>query len=173
MPKADNSQHADLVVLGRVSGVYGVSGWVRLHSYTDPRTAILEHKECFLKSPGKLSPVRIGDGKAHGKGVLAHFEGTDDRDAAAALIGAEIAVPRSALPELGEGHYYWVDLEGLEVRHKDGSVLGKVSYLLETGANDVMVVHGKKEILIPYLWGTVVLEVDLEGGSMKVDWEWD
>ena len=170
---ADNTQHADLVILGRVSGVYGVSGWVKLYSYTDPRTAIFDYRECLLKSPGGVTPVRIGAGKMHGKGLVACFEGTSDRDAAAALIDAELAVPRQALPELGEGHFYWADLQGLEVLHKDGSTLGTVDYMLETGANDVIVVRGKKEILIPYLWGSVVLDVDIENGRMMVDWEWD
>lgn len=170
---ADNTQHADLVVLGRVSGVYGVSGWVRVHSYTDPRQAILAYRDCLLKTLEGVRPVRIGAGRTQGKGLVAHFEGTDDRDEAASLIDAEIAVPREALPELEEGHYYWADLQGLEVRHKDGSTIGTVDYMLETGANDVIVVQGGKEILIPYLWGTVVLDVDIEGGWMMVDWEWD
>jgi len=168
-----NLQQGDWVVLGRVSGVYGVSGWVRLHSYTNPRLAILDHRDCLFCTPGGVRKTRISEGRAHGKGVIARFDGISDRDAAAALIDTDIAVGRAALPELTEGHYYWADLEGLTVVHKDGSRLGEIAYLLETGANDVLVVQGDREILIPYLWGSVVLDVDIEGGTVQVDWEWD
>ena len=99
----DNAQQGDLVVLGRVSGVYGVSGWVRLHSYTDPRAAILDYRDCLLRTPDGVRQARIGEGRAHGKGVVARFEGIDERDAAAALIDAEVAVARAALPGSPKG----------------------------------------------------------------------
>ena len=88
-------------------------------------------------------------------------------------MGAELAVPRESLPEPGEGHYYWADLEGLRVVTKDGNELGNVAYLLATGANDVLVVQGQKEVLIPFVTGSVVLDVDIAGGRITVDWEWD
>ena len=89
------------------------------------------------------------------------------------LLGPEIAVPRGALPETGKDQYYWSDLEGLRVVHRDGTVLGRVAYLLETGANDVMVVEGEQERLIPFVTEKVVLGVDLDKGEIEVDWEWD
>ena len=115
----------------------------------------------------------ISEGRAHGKGVIARFDGVEDRDAAASCLGAELAVPRSSLPEPGDGHYYWADLEGLRVVRKDGSEIGEVAYLLATGANDVLVVQGQKEVLIPFVTGSVVLDVDVAGGKITVDWEWD
>jgi 16S rRNA processing protein RimM len=113
--------------------------------------------------------------------LVAKFDGIDDRDAAAGVVGAEIAVPRASLPEPDEGQYYWADLEGMQVRHTDGRILGRVSYMIATGAHDVMAVEpaegasgdGAREILIPFVPGTSVLGVDAKEGVIDVDWEWD
>ncbi len=161
------------VVLGKISGVYGVQGWVRVHSYTDPRDALLGYRDCLLRHSGGWRPAQVAAGKVHGKGLIMRLAGIEDRDAAQALIGTEIGVDRQALPEPEDGHYYWADLEGLEVRRVDGSVMGRVSHLLETGANDVLVVQGEQEVLIPFLTGSVVKDVDLAAGVIVVDWEWE
>jgi 16S rRNA processing protein RimM len=99
--------------------------------------------------------------------------GYDDRDAAAGLIGTDIGIPRDQLPEAGKDQFYWSDLEGLRVLHRDGTELGKLDHMLETGANDVMVVKGETERLIPFVMNEVVLGVDLEKGEIEVDWEWE
>lgn len=161
------------VILGRIVGLHGVKGWVKVHSYTNPRQAVLDYRDCLLMRSGTRQPARIAEGRAHGKGVVARFDGTADRDEASRLVGAEIAVPREALPDAGEGHFYWTDLEGLTVVHRDGTELGRVAYLLETGANDVLVVQGEREILIPFVLGSVILDVDLAEGRIDVDWEWE
>lgn len=161
------------VVLGRVAGLYGVRGWVRLHSYTDPRETILDYANCLLNLEGRWQPAVIEDGRRHGKTVVAKFAGIDDRDAAAACVGADVGVPRERMPEPDEGHYYWVDLVGLRVEHKDGTVLGIVGGLLATGANDVLVVKGDREILIPFVRDSIILDVDRAAGVIRVDWEWD
>jgi 16S rRNA processing protein RimM len=96
-----------------------------------------------------------------------------DREEAAVLIGTDIAVPRDAMPDTEPEQYYWSDLEGLSVVRRDGTELGKVAYLLETGANDVMVVKGEREVLIPFVMNKVVLGVDLSSGRIEVDWEWE
>ena len=160
-------------MLGRISGLFGVKGWVKLFSYTRPREAILEYKRWFLRQEGNWRTVEVREGKRHGKSVIARLEGVDDRDLAAALIDCDIAVSRADLPEAEEGTYYWADLEGLQVVHKDGAVLGTVSYLLETGANDVLVVEGEKERLVPFIADEVILDVDVVKGVIRVDWEWD
>lgn len=146
---------------------------MRVYSYTEPREAILDYDEWLLGRDGDWRPATVTDGRRHGKTVLARLEGCDDRDAAASLIGDEIAVPREELPPLPEGRYYWTDLVGLRVEHRDGSELGVVDHLLETGANDVLVVKGEREILIPFVPEKVVLDVDLDAGVIRVDWEWD
>jgi 16S rRNA processing protein RimM len=160
-------------VLGRISGVFGVRGWVKVHSYTDPREAVLDYKGWSLGHDGDWRPANVAEGQRHGKTVVVRIDGFDDRDQAATLIGEEIAVPRDALPEAEHGHYYWRDLEGLKVLRSDGSKLGTVAYMLETGAHDVMVVKGEVERLIPFVNDEVVVDVDLANGVITVDWEWD
>lgn len=172
-PVSPTDEKGRAVVLGRVSGVYGVSGWVKLHSYTEPRTAILNYQECWLRNDHGEQETQLLEGRAQGKGVVARFAGIEDRDAAANLIDQEILVSRSTLPGLSDGHFYWADLEGLTVERLDGALIGKVAYLIATGSNDVLVVQGDKETLVPFLWGSVVTDVDLEAGRIRVDWEWE
>jgi len=160
-------------VLGRISGVFGVRGWVKIYSYTDPREAVLNYESWFLGHDGDWRPASVAEGQRHGKTVVARLDGFDDRDQAATLIGNEIAVTRDALPETEGGHFYWHDLEGLQVLRSDGSKLGTVAYLLETGAHDVMVVKGEVERLIPFVNDEVIVDVDLANGVITVDWEWD
>ena len=161
------------VVLGRISGLFGVKGWVKVYSYTEPREAVLEYRRWLLSGKDGWREATVAEGQRHGKTIIARIDGYVDRDQAAELIGTEIAVPRDELPEAEEGRFYWSDLEGLRVVHRDGNELGRVAYLLETGANDVMVVQGEQERLIPFVMGEVILGVDLAGGRIDVDWEWD
>ena len=142
-----------------------------MYSYTQPREAILKYDRWFLKQDGAWRDVKVAEGKKHGKGVILRLDGVADRDQAALFIDSEIAVERVDLPNTGEDSYYWTDLEGLKVVHRDGTDLGKVAYLLETGANDVLVTTGTPERLIPFILGDVVIDVDLAEGVITVDWE--
>jgi 16S rRNA processing protein RimM len=161
------------VILGRVTGLYGVKGWIKVHSYTEPREAILDYNDWLLLRDGERQAVKLAEGKRHGKAVIARIDGIDERDDAAGYVGHEIAVAREQLPDAGRGEYYWADLEGLQVVHSDGRILGRVAYLLATGANDVLVVRGDREILIPFVQEEVIKDVDLAAGVINVDWEWD
>ena len=161
------------VLLGRVVGVYGVRGWLKIHSYTEPRDAILGYSDWKLKQDGDWRPVELDEGRRHGKSVLVRLRDCDDRDAAATLVGSDIGIDRDVLPEPGEGEYYWADLEGMTVVHKDGTTIGKVAYVMATGANDVLVTEGPDGRLIPFVRDTVILDVDLASGVISVDWEWD
>jgi 16S rRNA processing protein RimM len=161
------------VVLGRISGLFGVRGWVKVFSYTEPREALLQYKGLLLGRNGEWQSIKVAEGQRHGKTVILHLEGFDDRDQAAALIGTEIGAMRSDLPEPEDGHYYWLDLIGLKVVHRDGTELGTIKDMLETGANDVMVVEGEQERLIPFIKGKIVINVDLNEKQVDVDWEWD
>ncbi|HDN69444.1 MAG TPA: 16S rRNA processing protein RimM, partial [Gammaproteobacteria bacterium] len=96
-----------------------------------------------------------------------------DRDAAAALTGTDIGIYRSQLPPVDADEYYWSDLMGMQVITKDDQVLGVVDHLLETGANDVIVVKGEQEHLVPYIKGQVVKSVDLEARIIRVEWDPD
>lgn len=164
---------SDLVGVGRISGLFGVRGWVRIYSYTEPRENILTFRPWFIGGKDNWKPMVPLEGKRHGKGIVARLETVEDREQAAKLLGQEIAVRREQLPEIGAGEYYWTDLEGLQVVTPAGETLGVVDHLMETGANDVLVVKGRRELLIPYVPGDVVLEVDLEGGRIRVSWDPD
>jgi 16S rRNA processing protein RimM len=165
-----NALH-DPVVLGRISGLFGVAGWVRIFSHTSPRENILSYSPWYLLRGGRWERLGLEEGRRQGRSVVARLSGCADRDQAALLVGCDIAVRRDQLPEAGEDEYYWTDLEGLRVRTVDGVDLGVVDHLFETGANDVVVVRGDRERLIPYLWDRVVRSVDLEAGEMTVDWD--
>jgi 16S rRNA processing protein RimM len=164
---------AEPLLLGRISGVFGVDGWVKLFSYTEPREAILGYRNCLLQQDGVWSEAHWRVGRSQGKTVVASLEGINDRDAAESLIGANIGVWRQDLPDIGESEFYWADLEGLSVVNKDGSELGLVAYMMATGADDVLVIEGEKEVLIPFIIGRYVTDVDLAAGVIRVDWEWE
>lgn len=160
-----------LVIIGRVAGVYGVRGWIKVLSSTEPPEAILDYPCWQVGSGSQWRPMTLTAGRRHGKGILAHLDSCDEREVARMLVGAEIAVPRNEMPDPGPNQYYWADLEGLTVRTASGVELGTVDHLIETGANDVLVVKGERERLIPYVWGQVVTGVDLDQGVMTVDWD--
>ncbi len=159
-----------LLLIGKIVGLHGVNGWVKLESYTEPRTRIFSYKPWLV---GEVE-VAGAQGREQGKGLIGKLHGCDDRDAAARLIGATIRIRRSALPKPKRGEFYWADLEGLEVITTEGVVLGRVSHLFATGANDVLVVRdGERERLIPYVTKQFVREVDLKAGRITVDWDPD
>ncbi len=162
-----------MVPLGRISGVFGIRGWVKVHSDTAPRDNILSYSPWYLQRGEDWEARKLLDGHPQGKGLVARLQGCGDRDQAAALIGCLIAVPRDRLPALNPDEYYWDDLEGLLVVNAEGVELGRVSHLFATGANDVMVVRGERERLLPWVWGRVILEADLEAGLIRVDWDQD
>ena len=160
-----------VVVIGRIGGVYGVRGWVKVFAYTEPREAILDYPHWWVRLDDEWRPLALAEGRPHGKGLVARLADFSDRDAAQKLVGCDIGVPRSAMPPLGPDEFYWADLEGLRVITRDGVELGVVDHLLETGANDVLVVKGERERLIPYVRGEVVTEIDLAQGVMRVEWD--
>jgi len=163
-----------LVTLGYVSGLYGVRGWVKIFSDTDPREGILSYTPWYLDRGKGWETWQIEQGRRQGKNVVAKLVGCDDREAAAELMKATIAVRRDQLhADLEAGEYYWTDLEGLEVVTTEGTALGRVDHLIETGANDVLVVKGDRERLIPFIPDQVVREVDLEDRRIVVDWDPD
>lgn len=160
------------IVVGEISGVFGIKGWVKVYSFTEPRENILNYSPWILRKGSDLKTLEVLDGSLQGKAVVASLSGITDRDIAASLGGYEIVIDAGMLPEPEEGEYYWRDLIGLKVETEQGVTLGLVDYLLETGANDVLVVKdGEKERLIPFLQGQFVKKIDLESGLMIVDWD--
>ena len=161
------------VLIGRIVGLYGVQGWLKIESWDEPRMRIFDYQPWLLvAAPGTETRISGVKGRTQGKGMVARFPGVDDRDQAAMLVGNDIYVDRERLPPPAEGEYYWVDLEGLEVVTTEGVMLGRVSHLFATGANDVVVVRdGSRERLIPFVQGSYVRSVDLSAGRMVVDWD--
>jgi 16S rRNA processing protein RimM len=142
-------------------------------SYTEPRENIVHYQPWYLRRDDDWQPCQVAEGRKHGKGVVARLEDCADRDQAQALLNCEIGVRRDQLPATAPGEYYWNDLLGLRVVNRQNEVLGTVQQLLETGANDVLVVMGERERLIPFVLDKVVTRVDLDAGVIQVDWDKD
>lgn len=172
-PRDEASGSGHLVVVGRIVGVYGVRGWVKVLSYTEPRDNLFAYRPWRVQLHGQWRSLEVVEGRGHGKGLVAHLAGVDSREQAYPLGGADIVVERDRLPATAADEYYWSDLIGLTVVNEDGVVFGTVDHLFETGANDVMVVEGDRQRLLPYIYGAVVKEVDLAHGRMRVDWPAD
>ncbi len=166
------------IILGKVGAVYGIKGWLKIHSFTDETEAILDYFPWSLKLGNKTQAVEITDWRKHNKGLIVKVANIDDRDEAQALVGSEVLTSEAALPELSKDDFYWRDLIGMSVVTNKGYDLGVVSDMMETGANDVLVVKAnlndgfsKKERLIPYLFEQVVESVSLENKQICVDWD--
>lgn len=171
-PNAD-----DLISVGHISAPHGIRGWTWIHSLTEPSVNIFGYLPWYLKTKEGFKAVKVLEWNQQGKGVIARLDVCIDRTAAELWRNTEIWVPKSALPELPEGDYYWSDLMDLSVKTPSGQLLGQVETMMETGSNDVIVVRAcegsldKQERLIPWLPGTVVKQVDLEAGVIVVDWD--
>lgn len=176
-PDSSGSQSGELVTVGRITAVYGVRGWVKVHSYTQPMDNILQFDRWWLQGQSGWESLKIDRGRRHGKGLIVHIDGVDDRDHAARYCQRDIAVRRDAMPPLEKGEFYWHQLEGLRVisRFEDREHdFGTVVRMMETGANDVLVVRGGedgRERLVPYLPGEFITDIDLDAGVITVVWD--
>lgn len=183
---------SEKLVLGGISGVFGIKGWLKVFSETDPLENILSYSPWYVEVNKQWQAFKLVDGKRHGKAVIVQLEGINDRNQAEALKRARIAIDPSQLAETAENEFYWRDLKGLQVLNRAGYEFGLVVEILETGANDVLVIHSNEvkevdssakvkvkanakqvEFLIPFIWESVILKVDLEAGLIEVDWEPD
>jgi 16S rRNA processing protein RimM len=168
----------DYLVIGKIFSVHGVRGEVKVYSFTDPIDNLLDYSHWTLRRGSEVRQVELASGRLQNKVLVAKLKGLDDREEARLLAGFEICVLRSLLPDLTDGEYYWYQLEGLKVIDQLGQLLGTVHHLLETGANDVMVVKActgsldDRERLLPYT-EQCVLAVDLAAGEMRVEWDAD
>jgi 16S rRNA processing protein RimM len=164
---------------GRISGAYGIKGWVKVHALTDDPDSLLGYTPWQLRWRDRRRDIEVEAGRRHGRGLVAKLRDCDDRDAAEQFRGTEIWVPAEELPALEAGDFYWHDLVDLRVSTEfEGRtlLLGEVDHLLETGANDVLVLRpcpgsiDDRERLVPYLPGAVVESVLPEEGLIKVRW---
>jgi 16S rRNA processing protein RimM len=161
-----------MIVMGRVSAPFGVKGWVKVQPFTDKTDGLLGYPQWWLSEADGWRSCAVEEKTVRGGELLVRFAGIDDREAAAALKGRDIAVARAQLPAPGENEFYWADLVGLEVENTAGKSLGRVGRLFESGAAPVLVVVGETERLLPFV-GAVVRQVDLGAGRILVDWELD
>lgn len=168
----------ELLTLGQLTSPFGVQGWLKVFSYTDPITGILNYPEWIIEQGLEQRLVKLAQGRQQGKALVVQLVGVQDRTAAEALAGAWVKVPKAALPQLPHGDFYWWQLEGLRVETNSGIALGVVSHLLSTGAaNDVLVVRAthpddpQQERLLPWLMDQVIVQVDLDSGLIVVDWD--
>lgn len=165
------------VVIGRFGAPHGVKGWIKVHAFTEPAENLLDYQPWYIKknqqSHANDEPVELTYEKAecHAKNMVVLLKDITDRNAIALYTNIDILMPRTALPELPDDEYYWSDLEGLTVVNQENIVLGRVDHLFETGSNDVLVIKGEREYLIPYLMGNTVLTVDTDKKTMSVDWD--
>ena len=159
-------------MMGRISAPFGVKGWVKVQPNTAATHNLLAYNTWWVGREGDWREIAVAEARVHGRTVVARLEGCDDRDAATALRGQSVAVPRAALPGTKSGEYYWADLIGLAVVNASAQALGRITGVLQTGANDVLVVAGQRERLIPFI-AEVIREVDLAAGVMRVEWDAD
>ncbi|MCG6938850.1 MAG: ribosome maturation factor RimM [Gammaproteobacteria bacterium] len=187
----DENHHgrtSEKIILGRITGVYGVNGWLKIFSYADPMESIVDYSPWYIRPESRSGSrntapwekVKLEAGKRHAKTVIAKLEHCNDRDEAQAYVGSEIAIEPAQLEQLkGKDEFYWHELTGLRVINQQGIELGVVKSLMETGANDVLVVAEEStdteasERLIPWIMHQSVIAVDLQQGILEVDWDPD
>ena len=175
---ATSAPAEDLIVIGKIVSVHGVRGDVKVYSFTDPIDNLLDYRRWTLRRGDEVKQVELVSGRLQGKILVATLKGLTDRELARTYADFEICIPRSELPSLTGEEYYWYQLQGLTVINQLGQVLGRVDHLLETGANDVLVVKSfdgsldDRERLLPYT-DPCVLKVDLDAGEMHVEWDVD
>lgn len=169
------SNSEEFVPVGKISGAFGVKGWMKIYSFTDPRDNILKYSPLYLSLKGQWVEAKVVGGQVQGKGIVMGLVNVTDRDQVIALVGSELAIKKTQLVPAEDGEYYWSDLIGLTVINSQQETLGKVDHLLETGAHDVLVVIGddKEERLIPFVMDEIVEQIDLDKQIIHVDWGLD
>lgn len=166
----------DMLTLGRIASVHGVRGEIKVYSYTDPIGNLLDYRHWTLKRGVENLQVEVVRGRVQGQVLVVKLKGLDDRELAKTYAHFDICIPSVELPSLDDGEFYWHQLVGLRVVNQSQQLLGCIDHLLETGANDVMVLRScpgsldERERLLPYT-DQCVLSIDLDAGLMQVDWD--
>ncbi len=160
--------------MGRVTAPFGVKGWIKIYTLTAQPGNLRDYPVWWLgHDDGDWREMRVAAAKVHGNTLVARIEGVESREAAVALKGLEVAVPREQLPGAAENEFYWADLIGLRVVNTEQHEFGHVARIVQTGANDVLVVAGgninERETLIPFI-ASAIKQVDLAAGVISVDW---
>jgi 16S rRNA processing protein RimM len=162
-----------MVSMGRVTAPFGIHGWFKIYALTAPATNLCDYPVWWLGRDGDWHETQVLAARPHGNTLIAQVAGIENREAAAALRGTTIAVPRAQLPAAADNEFYWADLIGLKVVNVQQHEFGRVARIVQTGANDVLVVtaadaHGS-ETLIPFI-ADAIRQIDLAAGVIRVDW---
>ncbi len=155
--------------MGRIAAPFGIKGWLKIQPFTAKTSCLPAITSWWLGRDGDWQQYRVAEALVQGRGIVAKLEGCEDREAALQFRGAQVAVGRDELPRPEANEFYWADLIGLRVVNSAGQDLGEVTRMLETGANDVLVVQGERERLIPFI-ADVIQAVDLAAGKISVNW---
>jgi len=158
------------LLVGKINGFFGVQGWIKIFSYTEPRKNILEYQPWYFVDKGTYKAIEMTTGREQSKTIVAHVKGIDNRDQAGQLIGKSLYIDKDQLPELDYDEHYWHELVGFRVINKNGVDLGVVDYLVVTGSNNVLVTKGDKEHWIPYI-DPYLVTVDKQNRLISVDWD--
>lgn len=167
------SKHEDWIIIGRFGRPHGIKGLVTVHSFTDPRDNILSYSDWHAFLNANWQPVKLLSAHVHNKTIVAQIEGFPERESVALLTNIEIAINKNQLPPLESGEYYWHQLIGMTVINQQGQLFGKVSEVMPTGSNDVLVVQGEKKHLIPYLLDQFIININDNTQTITVDWDMD
>ena len=170
IPEFSREQKA-IAVLGQLGAPYGVHGWMKLHSFTEELTDIFNYRPWYLHQQGQWQPIVLEEWKTHGNGLIVKLAGCETPEAARVYTQGEIGIERDLLPSLDNNEYYWTDLIGLTVQNEEGVVFGVIDHLIATGANDVLVIKGERERLVPFILDEIVKKVDVSARSMVVAWD--
>jgi 16S rRNA processing protein RimM len=164
-------EKTDYVTVGKFGAPHGVTGWIKVWSYTQPIDNILLYHPWHMHYQNRWQAIEIEESKVHGDALLVKLANCNDRNQASLYTNIVLGIEREKLPALSNNEYYWHDLQGLTVQNLHGETVGKVDHLFSTGANDVLVVEGKQRYLIPYVWDVYIKSVDLAQSSITVDWD--
>lgn len=172
------SANQERVLIGKIGACYGIKGWLKINAYTEVPEGIFSYSPWHIEVNGQQKLIEVAEWRRHNKGLIAKFDGIDSRSEAEAWLHGEIFVLADQLPQLQGDEYYWRELTGMQVVTTKGYDLGKVSGLMETGSNDVLVVDanptdafGKTERLVPFIQEEVIVSVDREANTITVDWD--
>jgi 16S rRNA processing protein RimM len=163
-----------VVVLGKIAGTFGVLGWVKVSSYTEPLDNLLQYPVWQMRRKDTWSTIKVEAGRVTAKGVLAKLEGIDTPEDARVLVGTELGVWRRELPATRAGEYYLSDLEGLEAFAASGELLGRIDHFRSTPSGTAVVIRsiGRAEQWVPFVKERIV-QIDVDAGRVVLDWPAD
>jgi len=165
----------ETIVIGEITSVYGIKGWLKLKSWTEPQERIFAYQPWLISDAGSKQTEHcdVIEYRDHSGQYVIRLDGVNDRDSAAKYTKKQVVIDKSRLPTLPDNEYYWADLKGMRVYNLTGNDFGVVSHLLETGANDVLVINGDRQRLVPFIRGQVVTDVNQSTATITVDWDAD